>query len=129
MRRVVADALRRAGYEVVEESDGGGLLVRVAAIRAFDTTVDLFDLIVTDIRMPVCNGLAIVHWLREAKRNTPVVLMTAFGDDETRARVRKLGAVLLDKPFTMDALTSLVRELLSTPPLEAGPGPVSGVES
>lgn len=117
MRRVVADALRRAGYEVVEEPDGGGLLVRIAAIKSFNTTADGFDLIVTDIRMPVCDGLSVVHGLREAKWNTPVVVMTAFGDDETRARVRKLGAVLLDKPFKMEALISLVRELLSSPPL------------
>jgi DNA-binding response OmpR family regulator len=119
MRRLVTTALRHQGYEVVEESDGGRLLLRVAAMHATDDTTDIFDLIVTDNRMPVCNGLSIVHVLRAAKLNTPVVVITAFGDDETRARVRTLGAVLLDKPFKIVALISLVEQLLSSPLLEA----------
>jgi DNA-binding response OmpR family regulator len=114
MRRLVADALRKDGYEIVEEPDGGRLLVRIAAIYSFDRTSDPFDLIVSDVRMPVCSGLDILQGLRDAHWKTPVVLMTAFGDDETRARASKLGASLFDKPFTMQALRAKVRELLAS---------------
>jgi DNA-binding response OmpR family regulator len=112
MRRLVAETLRRDDYEVVEESDGGRLLVRIAAIYAFEHTVDPFDLIVSDIRMPVCSGLDILKGLRDAHWTTPVILMTAFGDDETRRRAESLGALLFDKPFQMNALRLVVRTLL-----------------
>ncbi len=112
MRRVVAESLRRDGYVVEEEGDGGRLLVRIAAIYSFAGTVDPFDLIVTDIRMPICSGLDILKGLRDAHWDTPVVLMTAFGDDDTRARAEKLGAVLFDKPFEMRALRLIVRSLI-----------------
>lgn len=113
MRHLVAETLRKDDYEVVEEPDGGRLLVRLAAIRAFDKTVDPFDLIVSDIRMPVCSGLAIVKGMRQVRCNTPVILMTAFGDDETRALAEKLGAQLFDKPFQMGALRAMARKLLA----------------
>jgi DNA-binding response OmpR family regulator len=113
MRRLVAESLRKDAYEVIEEPDGGRLLVRIAAIYSFHETVDPFDLIVSDIRMPVCSGLDIVKGLREAHWTTPVILMTAFGDEETRARAEKLGATLFDKPFQMGALRAVVRTLLN----------------
>ncbi len=116
MRRMVADALRKDGHTVVEEPDGGRMLVRIAAIYAFRRTADPFDLIVSDIRMPVCSGLDIVQGLREAHWKTPVILMTAFGDDETRARAERLGALLFDKPFTLSALRATVRRLLAPQP-------------
>jgi DNA-binding response OmpR family regulator len=115
MRHLVSESLRKDDYEVIEEPDGGRLLVRVAAIYSFDQTVDPFDLIVSDIRMPVCSGLDIVHGLREAHWTTPIILMTAFGDDETRCRAQKLGALLFDKPFRMSALRATVRLLLAGP--------------
>jgi DNA-binding response OmpR family regulator len=112
MRRLVAESLRKDNYEVVEESDGGRLLVRIAAIYTLGETSDPFDLIVSDIRMPVCSGLDIVKGLREAHWRTPVILMTAFGDDETRARAETLGALLFDKPFQMSVLRLVVGDLL-----------------
>jgi DNA-binding response OmpR family regulator len=114
MRRLVADALRKDGYETVEEPDGGRLLVRIAAIYSFESTSDPFDLIVSDVRMPVCSGLDILKGLRDAHWHTPFILMTAFGDDETRARASKLGACLFDKPFTMQSLRAKARELLAS---------------
>ena len=114
MRRVVAESLRKDGHEVVEEADGGRLLVRVAAIYSFDSTSDPVDLIVSDIRMPVCSGLDILKGLRAARWATPVILMTAFGDDETRLRANRLGAVLVDKPFQMSALREMVKGLLAS---------------
>lgn len=112
MRCLVAESLRKDDYDVIEEPDGGRLLVRIAAIYSFNETVDPFDLIVSDIRMPVCSGLDILKGLRDAHWRTPVILMTAFGDDETRERVHKLHGVLFDKPFQMTALRSAARSLL-----------------
>ena len=44
------------------------------------------DLIVLDVHMPICTGLQIVEALRQVHRRTPVILITAFGDEATRAK-------------------------------------------
>ena len=109
MRRLVADAIRRDGYDVEELADGGRLLVRVARDGAG------IALVVTDVRMPVCSGLDVVRGLREANRTVPVIVMTAFGDDEMRERAAALGALLFDKPFAMDSLRAAVRSIVPAP--------------
>jgi DNA-binding response OmpR family regulator len=112
MRRLVADCLRKEGYEVHEVADGGQLLLRVEDsffLRRVPVPIDLF---VTDIRMPVYTGLEIVAGMREAGLNMPVIIMTAFGNPETRERAEALGAALLDKPFKMEQLRALVRRVL-----------------
>jgi DNA-binding response OmpR family regulator len=113
MRRLVAEALRRDGHDVVELADGGRLLVRLGAQYRAHGPAAALDLVVTDIRMPVVTGLAIVRSLREAHNDVPVVLMTAFGDERTREEARSLGAVLLDKPFKLDELRRTVAGLLA----------------
>jgi DNA-binding response OmpR family regulator len=112
MRRMLADALRRDGYDVEELADGGRLLVRIA--RAHQSPPLSVSLILSDIRMPVCSGLDIVKGLREARWEVPVILMTAFGDDEVRERAAALGATLVDKPFALEDLRRTVRALLPT---------------
>ncbi|MGH7283424.1 MAG: response regulator transcription factor [Polyangiaceae bacterium] len=110
MRRLVVESLQADGHEAVDVMDGGQLLVQ---LTSFDRLVaEPIDLIVTDIRMPAPSGLEIVQTLREAEWKTPIVIMTAFGDPETRARARSLGAVLLEKPFKMRTLRGIVRALL-----------------
>jgi DNA-binding response OmpR family regulator len=54
--------------------------------------------------------------MREAGLKVPVVIMTAFGNPETREKAEALGAALLDKPFKMEALRALVRRLLRQRP-------------
>jgi DNA-binding response OmpR family regulator len=62
--------------------------------------------------MPVCTGLQIVAALRESRWRTPVVLMTAFGDEATRRQAESLNALLFDKPFDVDDLRTAVANLL-----------------
>lgn len=112
MRRLVADCLRREGYEVHEVADGAELLLRIEDSFFMRRTPVPIDLFITDIRMPVYTGLEIVSGMREAGLEMPVVIMTAFGNPETREKAEALGAALLDKPFKMEALRALVRRLL-----------------
>ena len=112
MRRIVAEALRADGYEVVELIDGGRLLVDIARRLKSGTGANSMDLIVSDIRMPVCTGLQIVSALRDAHWHTPVILMTAFGDAATRKHAETLQAVLFDKPFDIDDLRKVVASML-----------------
>jgi DNA-binding response OmpR family regulator len=114
MRSMVAEALRGDGHDVVELTDGGRLLVLVAVTAREEHAFgdESIDLIVSDIRMPVCTGLQILEALRATRWNTPVILMTAFGDSETRARAEELSAILFDKPFDIDDLRTAVNSCL-----------------
>ena len=105
MRTLVVDALRRDGYQVRGVSDGGYLLGQLA----FGGEVDL---VISDIRMPILSGMTILESVRSTLSTLPVILMTAFSDDATRARAERLGAVLLDKPFLIDDLRAAVHQLL-----------------
>jgi CheY-like chemotaxis protein len=113
MRRLVCDTLRKDGYDLVEEPDGGRLLVRVAALYQKSGAALPVDLIVSDVRMPVCTGLDILKGMRDAHWGTPVVLMTAFADDEVTRRATLLGATLFNKPFKMADLRQSVKQLLA----------------
>jgi CheY-like chemotaxis protein len=110
MRRLIAETLSRDGYDVHEATDGGRVLVQLA--QGNDPNHWHFDLLISDIRMPVCSGLQIVEALRGVQCGLPIILMTAFGDDETRARADLLRTVLFDKPFDLDDLRTAVIALL-----------------
>jgi len=110
MRALIVEALAKEGYAPEEAKDGGRLLVNLTAQHQHGDT-DL-DLLVSDIRMPVVSGLDIVEAIRRVQWTIPVILMTAFGDAETRRRAESLGAVLLDKPFALEELVATVRRLM-----------------
>jgi len=109
MRRLVSECLRKAGYEVHEVMDGPALLRYVESSLMIRSRTDL---VVTDVRMPGYSGLEIVTCLREAGVHVPVVIMTAFGNLEVQQRAEQLGATLLDKPFKLDELKTVVERLL-----------------
>lgn len=113
LRRLLREALQAAGYDVVEVADGGRLLVRLGQEYRAGRPEDSFDVMISDVRMPVCTGLQIVESLRVASRRFPVILITAFADDATRAKAERLGAVLLDKPFDVDELVKAVERTVS----------------
>jgi DNA-binding response OmpR family regulator len=113
LRLLLATELRKQGYVVEEAASGHGLLELLANMALRNET---FDLIVTDIRMPGLTGLSIVeglrHGLTEGTSSTPVILITAFGDEETHAEARRLGAVIFDKPFDIGEFRDCVARLV-----------------
>ncbi|HEX4515877.1 MAG TPA: response regulator [Polyangiaceae bacterium] len=104
MRDVIASSLRKDGYHVTLAKDGGELLARLAYQE--------FDVVISDIRMPVCSGTHVLDGLRDARWQVPVILMTAFGDPDTRAHVESRDAILFDKPFDVDDLRTAVMNLV-----------------
>jgi CheY-like chemotaxis protein len=112
MRHVLARALRARGYEALELKDGKELFDRIAGHMLIKGYVEP-DLIISDIRMPGRSGLEILAALRNLDWAMPVILITAFGDEETHAEAKRLGAALiLDKPFDIDDLLAAVGEIL-----------------
>jgi len=115
MRELITRALERDGYEVVAVPDGGRLLVRIARAYDGERPEEEFDLIVSDVRMPVCDGLQILTELRRALWRTPAIMMTAFADERTRTLACALGAVLLKKPFDTKDLRAAARTMMCLP--------------
>jgi DNA-binding response OmpR family regulator len=103
MRALVANALRTDGFEVTEVGDGRDLRMR--------TTEVVYDLVVSDLRLPFGDGLAALEALHGRAPGTQMILMTAFADDSVRMRATSLGAVLMDKPFKLSELRAAARRL------------------
>lgn len=116
MRRLVVETLQRDGYAVKQVPDGGRLLVTLAHEYLSHEREQLVDLLISDVRMPICTGLQIVEQLRAARCPLPIILMTAFGDESTRRHAWALGSLLLDKPFQMEELRAAVGRLLQGHP-------------
>lgn len=108
MRRLVATLLRMAGHKVIEASDGTDVVDRLES-TIWREHPELIDVIVSDVEMPGLSGLDVLATLRCSNRTTPVVLITAFGNESIRAEARELGAAaVLDKPLDPDALKAAV---------------------
>jgi CheY-like chemotaxis protein len=116
VRHLVSRALRKDGYEVHEVADGSALLNTLGSSLMPTSSVPPFDLVISDVRMPGWTGLGVLMSLRQADWALPVILITAFGDDQTHAQARRLGAAaMLDKPFEVDDLRRLVANLVPHP--------------
>lgn len=116
MRSVLAEALRRSGYAVVECADGMSVLNRLSSVLVSPEVAakepEHFDLIISDIRMPGVTGMSILEGVQLFDRFPPMILITAFGDEETHAVAHRLGAAaVFDKPFDVDELVAKAREL------------------
>lgn len=110
LRKILALALRREGYEVAEARDGNHLRSYLGALLYNKHHADPVDLIITDVRMPGPSGVEMLEWLREVVWSIPVIVVTAFGDPVLHAEARRLGALaVLDKPFDVNELLALVR--------------------
>ncbi len=112
MRSLIACSLRRDGLAVTEVSTGSALLELVAGhlLKGGRTP---FELIISDVRMPGNSGLEILAAIRRAGWSTPVILITAFGDEQVHAEAYRLGAIaVFDKPFEVNALRMLTRAVL-----------------
>ena len=110
LRELLACVLREDGHEVVEACDGNELWAILS--RVSDGAAP-FSLVVSDVRMPGLTAFDVLARLQRALAQTPVILITAFGDRTTHLRGLRLGASrVLDKPFDCDELRSVVHDTL-----------------
>lgn len=117
MRKLLAQALRKAGYDVVECSDGVSMLSHLSVFLLPDEVAHVsVDLIISDIRMPGVTGLEVLEGSFEIEGFPPVIMITAFGDAKTHMRAKRFGAAaVFDKPFDVDVLLQKVNVILSQP--------------
>ena len=112
MREMLARALRRAGYDVEECSDGMKLLDHLAAGLFLNDTDEVYDLIISDICMPGVSGMEVLEDLYKLQKMPPTILITAFGDELTHLQAELYGALIIDKPFNVDALIATACEII-----------------
>lgn len=104
MRSLLCDELWGEGYQLREATNGEEGLA--AVMRAAP------DLIVTDLKMPA-GGFEYVHRLRGCAPRCPIIVMSAFGDAQTKQEAMKSGATAyFDKPVRLSELKATVKQLL-----------------
>lgn len=108
MRQLIVFALRRIrGLEVLEADDGVDALRKLAAAKP--------DVILTDINMPIMDGLKLVKRVRsdDSLKGIPIVIITTEGAEEDRQRALTLGAnAYITKPIQAPQVIAKVKELL-----------------
>jgi DNA-binding NtrC family response regulator len=104
LRRVMQLQLESSGYEV----DGAPTAEQGLPLAT------LADLVITDLRLPGMDGLQFIQQLQSRSIKAAVLVITAHGSVETAVEAMKLGAAdLLQKPFSLDHLTTVVGKLMS----------------
>lgn len=111
MRALVASTLRIDGYDVDEALDGGDALMSITA-SCIPGHED-YDLVLSDVRMPVMTGVELATRLKRMGYARPVLLMSAFADDQLHETAKKLGLGMLVKPFDLDELRVAVMNVIN----------------
>jgi two-component system chemotaxis response regulator CheY len=108
MRQLIVFALHRLReLEVVEADDGVDAMRKLAGQK--------FDIVVTDINMPIMDGLKLVKRIRsdETHKDIPIIIITTEGSQEDRSRALALGAnAYITKPIQAPQVIAKVKELL-----------------
>lgn len=108
IRRILVTLLESARFDVDVVSDGAAALTLLLG----DTR---YDLVMLDIMMPRASGLEVLERVRDIplRRRTPIVILTAKGQDADRDEAFALGATeFVTKPFSPKKLLARIQELL-----------------
>ena len=100
--------LRVEGFEVTVANDAASAWGRLCE--------DPFDLMITDLKMPGDDGLALTQWVRESRPDLPVFLISGMASTPEVVEAMRLGAVdFLEKPVDPEALVETIRAILTAP--------------
>ncbi|MEK7825450.1 MAG: sigma-54 dependent transcriptional regulator [Nitrospirota bacterium] len=105
MRELLTIMLKREGYLVTSASNGE------EGIKALNK--EIFDLVITDMKMPKVSGLELLRIIKEIAPQTIVLMITAFASTETAVEAMKEGAYdYLTKPFKIDEVKFIINNAL-----------------
>ncbi len=105
MREILKMLLEEEGYDVSVAGDGNEGLDWLNR--------DIFDLVITDIKMPGVDGFHILKKAQEVSPETLVIMITAFGTTESAVEAMKFGAYdYIHKPFKIDEIRLVVKNAL-----------------
>ncbi|HBH79387.1 MAG TPA: Fis family transcriptional regulator [Nitrospira sp.] len=105
LREVLSIMLKRAGYAVTIAMDGED------AVELLQK--EIFDLVITDLRMPKVDGMEVLKAVKSASPETVVLIITAFASADSAVEAMKQGAYdYLTKPFQVDEVQLIIRNAL-----------------
>lgn len=107
VRQMVTLTLTAAGYQVLEASDGAQGYAAATGNRV--------NAVITDLNMPVMNGLDFIRKFRAHPSSTgvPIVFLTTESDDGLKAQAKAAGATgWMVKPFRQEQLLSVIRKVV-----------------
>ncbi len=103
MREVLKILLEEEAYDVTTAADG---MEGIEQIRS-----NIFDLVITDIKMPRADGFEVLRHVKEIAPDTIVLMVTAFGTTEAAVEAMKQGAYdYIHKPFKIDEIRLIVKK-------------------
>jgi two-component system cell cycle sensor histidine kinase/response regulator CckA len=111
VRNLVRHLLQAEGHEILAAADGYEAL---ELSRKYAGTIDM---LITDVKMPRMDGLALIEKLRKDRPNMRILIMSGHLSEELRGQ--QAGYPFLRKPFPPGAFRNKVREVLSDKPGEA----------
>jgi DNA-binding response OmpR family regulator len=114
--RIIQMKLEQGPYEVTLVADGRAALDELQGAEPI-------DVVLLDIMMPYATGLEVLAEARQLphRRDTPIIILTAKGQDADRRQALELGATdFFTKPFSPKKLLARVDELFGGPPTGEG---------
>jgi DNA-binding NtrC family response regulator len=122
VRKPIRLNLAKAGYEVIEVSDG---LQAIAILRQQETARTV-DTILCDIRMPKVNGIDTILYFRKHYPAIPVVVLSGYPDIELAASLLKQGVLdYLVKPVTREELLTVIERGVDQRSRDGAGAPIS----
>lgn len=107
MRNLVRQTLSGGGYDVLVANDGA------QGLEAWKSAKDLINLIITDINMPVMDGISLITEVRSVDQDLPILALTSEADVEMRNRGVEAGANgWIVKPFQGPQFLDIIRQIL-----------------
>jgi DNA-binding response OmpR family regulator len=103
----LADFLSKKKYDVVSASDG------LDGLKLIETEQQGFDLVITDLVMPNISGVGLISIIKKKFPDLPVIAITGWGEHPEALATEAQANRVLEKPFDLSELDTVIRELLS----------------
>ena len=105
--KALTDFLSKKKYDVVSASDG------LDGLKLLETEKQGFDLVVTDLIMPNISGVGLISIIKKKFPDLPVIAITGWGEHPEALATEAQANRVLEKPFDLSELDTVIRELLS----------------
>ena len=107
VRTLLRDILVFGGHQVIEASDG------ILGMKYLEE--GKFDMVLTDLGMPVMNGWEVAKWVKRKTPQTPVGLITGWGVNLEEEKIKESGVdLIIGKPFQVSEILDAVNQYRST---------------
>lgn len=108
VRTLLRDILVFGGHQVIEASDG------ILGMKCLEE--GKFDMVLTDLGMPVMNGWEVAKWVKSKAPQIPVGLITGWGKNLEEEKIKETGVdLIIGKPFQVSEILEAVNHYISTP--------------